>query len=262
MPDFDSPFHRLRVTDNDGVRLLKFERNHQSSMALDDPFETDIEYVDYLHLPLAVKPDARSGAGDRARRRARSSSACGATTPTSRSTPSRSTSRSSRSRASTSRCPTTSASASSSTTVARSSATVPRPTTSSSSTRSTTTTSRGRSSPRSSCERAETTSRPTASIAYNVIGAVDRHAQQAVPQPPPDRRQRLAQRLGLPDRLGGRRDRLDAQHDHARERRRAVHGRAARAYRRRASTGGSPSPASSASARTCTAARSAAETCR
>lgn len=58
MPDFDSPFHRLTVTDNDGVRLLKFERNHQSSMLIDDPFETTIEYVGYLHITLAVKPDA------------------------------------------------------------------------------------------------------------------------------------------------------------------------------------------------------------
>jgi spermidine synthase len=60
MPEFDSPFHRLRVTDNGVWRLLGFERNHQSSMALDDPFETDIEYVNYLHLPLAVKPDPQS----------------------------------------------------------------------------------------------------------------------------------------------------------------------------------------------------------
>ena len=59
MPDFDSPYHRLTVTDNDGVRLLKFERNHQSSMRLDDPFETTIEYVGYLHITLAVKPDAQ-----------------------------------------------------------------------------------------------------------------------------------------------------------------------------------------------------------
>ncbi len=60
MPEFDSPFHRLRVTDNDGVRLLKFERNHQSSMNIADPFETNIEYIGYLHLAFAVKPDARS----------------------------------------------------------------------------------------------------------------------------------------------------------------------------------------------------------
>jgi len=58
MPDFDSPFHRLTVTDNEGVRLLKFERNQQSSMLIDDPFETTIEYVGYLHITMAVKPDA------------------------------------------------------------------------------------------------------------------------------------------------------------------------------------------------------------
>ena len=29
-------------------------------MRLDDPFETDLSYVAYLHLPLAVKPDASS----------------------------------------------------------------------------------------------------------------------------------------------------------------------------------------------------------
>jgi spermidine synthase len=59
MYEHDTDYHRIRVTDNDGVRLLKFERNQQSSMRLDDPFETDIEYVGYLHLTLAVKPDAR-----------------------------------------------------------------------------------------------------------------------------------------------------------------------------------------------------------
>jgi spermidine synthase len=54
-----SDFHRVSVTDNNGVRLLKFERNQQSSMRIDDPYETDIEYVAYFHLTLALKPDAR-----------------------------------------------------------------------------------------------------------------------------------------------------------------------------------------------------------
>ncbi|MDR3686548.1 MAG: fused MFS/spermidine synthase [Coriobacteriia bacterium] len=53
-----SPFHRLAVTDNNGVRLLKFERNQQSSMRLDDPFDTDIEYVAYFHIALAIQPAA------------------------------------------------------------------------------------------------------------------------------------------------------------------------------------------------------------
>lgn len=56
--EIDTAFHRLRITDNDGVRLLRFERNRQSSMYLDDPFETDFEYPGYLHLPLAIRPEA------------------------------------------------------------------------------------------------------------------------------------------------------------------------------------------------------------
>jgi spermidine synthase len=56
MYEHTSPFHRLQVTDNNGVRLLRFERNQQSSMRLDDPFETDIEYISYFHVALAIQP--------------------------------------------------------------------------------------------------------------------------------------------------------------------------------------------------------------
>lgn len=51
-----SPHHRICVADNNGVRTMRFERNRQSSMRLDDAFATDIEYVAYLHLTLAVVP--------------------------------------------------------------------------------------------------------------------------------------------------------------------------------------------------------------
>ncbi|MDA3937438.1 MAG: fused MFS/spermidine synthase [Actinomycetota bacterium] len=54
----DSSYHRIRIVEGHGVRLLKFERNEQSSMHMDDPFETDIQYVGYFHVTLAVKPDA------------------------------------------------------------------------------------------------------------------------------------------------------------------------------------------------------------
>jgi spermidine synthase len=54
--ELTTAFHQLKVADNNGVRLLKFERNQQSSMRLDDPFETDIEYVRYLHIALAIQP--------------------------------------------------------------------------------------------------------------------------------------------------------------------------------------------------------------
>ena len=56
MYEHTSDFHLLRVTDNDGVRLLKFERNQQSAMRLDDPYDSPIEYVRYFHLALALKP--------------------------------------------------------------------------------------------------------------------------------------------------------------------------------------------------------------
>jgi len=52
-----SAYHRVFVSDANGVRMLKFERNRQSSMSLADPFETDIEYVGYFHLALAFKRD-------------------------------------------------------------------------------------------------------------------------------------------------------------------------------------------------------------
>jgi spermidine synthase len=56
MYEFSSPFHEIKVADNNGTRLLKFERNQQSSMRLDDPFESTLEYVDYFHLALAIQP--------------------------------------------------------------------------------------------------------------------------------------------------------------------------------------------------------------
>lgn len=53
-----SAFHTMHVYEHAGARILQFERNRQSSMLLDDPYETDIEYVAYLHLTLAVTPHA------------------------------------------------------------------------------------------------------------------------------------------------------------------------------------------------------------
>lgn len=58
MYDEHSRFNHLRITDNNGVRLLRFERNRQSSMYLDDPYETDFEYPGYFHLALAIAPHA------------------------------------------------------------------------------------------------------------------------------------------------------------------------------------------------------------
>ena len=51
-------YHRLRVTESAGVRLLRLDRSPQSSMKVDDPFDTDFEYPQYLHLALALNPTA------------------------------------------------------------------------------------------------------------------------------------------------------------------------------------------------------------
>jgi spermidine synthase len=53
-----SRYHDIHVEEYGYLRILRFERNRQSTMYLDAPFDTDIEYPAYLHLPIAVKPDA------------------------------------------------------------------------------------------------------------------------------------------------------------------------------------------------------------
>jgi spermidine synthase len=53
-----SPYHDIHVEDLGYLRVLRFERNRQTTMYLDAPFETDLEYAAYLHTSLAVKPDA------------------------------------------------------------------------------------------------------------------------------------------------------------------------------------------------------------
>lgn len=54
----ESPFHTVTVADIGARRYLRFERNRQSSMYLDDPYETDFEYPGYFHTALAVVPGA------------------------------------------------------------------------------------------------------------------------------------------------------------------------------------------------------------
>jgi len=53
-----SPYHVINVTDYGFIRVLRFQRNRQSSMYLDAPFDTDFEYPGYFHIALAAKPDA------------------------------------------------------------------------------------------------------------------------------------------------------------------------------------------------------------
>jgi spermidine synthase len=55
----DTQYHRLLVTENAEERFLRFDRSSQSSMYLDDPYETGFLYPNYLHLVMAAKPDTK-----------------------------------------------------------------------------------------------------------------------------------------------------------------------------------------------------------
>lgn len=49
----------IKVFDRGPLRIMRVGRTDQSSMYLDNPFETDFDYPGYLHLAVAVVPDAR-----------------------------------------------------------------------------------------------------------------------------------------------------------------------------------------------------------
>ncbi len=55
----DTQYHRITVTEDATARHLRFDRGRQSAIRLDDPLRSDTRYNDYLHLTLAVKPDAK-----------------------------------------------------------------------------------------------------------------------------------------------------------------------------------------------------------
>lgn len=55
----DTQYHRITVTESDGVRHLRFDRSHQSAISLADGVTSLIRYPDYLQLPMAVQPDAQ-----------------------------------------------------------------------------------------------------------------------------------------------------------------------------------------------------------
>ncbi len=55
----DTQYHRITVTEDDMTRHLRFDKSHQSAIDLADPFVSRIEYPNYMHLAMAVKPDAK-----------------------------------------------------------------------------------------------------------------------------------------------------------------------------------------------------------
>ena len=55
----DSQYHRIAVVEDDDSRYLRFDSSFQSGMYKNDPFRTRFDYVDYLQLPLAYRPETR-----------------------------------------------------------------------------------------------------------------------------------------------------------------------------------------------------------
>jgi spermidine synthase len=55
----DSQYHRIAVVEDDDTRYLRFDSSFQSGMYKNDPFRTRFDYVDYLQLPLAYRPETR-----------------------------------------------------------------------------------------------------------------------------------------------------------------------------------------------------------
>ncbi len=56
----DSAYHSIGVVQDDRDRYLRFDSSFQSAMNRKRPFLTPFEYVDYLSLGLAYRPEARS----------------------------------------------------------------------------------------------------------------------------------------------------------------------------------------------------------
>lgn len=55
----DTQYHRITVTEGDGARHLRFDHSHQSAIELEDHYVSRIRYPNYMHLALALKPDAK-----------------------------------------------------------------------------------------------------------------------------------------------------------------------------------------------------------
>ncbi len=54
----DTQYHRITVTEGDGARHLRFDHSNQSAIDLGDPYLSRIRYPDYMHLAMAIRPDA------------------------------------------------------------------------------------------------------------------------------------------------------------------------------------------------------------
>jgi spermidine synthase len=49
--EITSPYHHIRVSDQDGIRVLSFDGSMETRMSLRDPLRGHFEYTEYFHMP-------------------------------------------------------------------------------------------------------------------------------------------------------------------------------------------------------------------
>ncbi|PYJ95294.1 MAG: hypothetical protein DME23_24195, partial [Verrucomicrobia bacterium] len=49
--EITSPYHHIRVIDQDGTRVLSFDGSTETRMSLRDPLRGHFEYTEYFHMP-------------------------------------------------------------------------------------------------------------------------------------------------------------------------------------------------------------------
>jgi spermidine synthase len=52
-----SPYHRIRVIDQGGIRILSFDGSQETRMSLANPLQGHFEYIEFFHLPWIWNPD-------------------------------------------------------------------------------------------------------------------------------------------------------------------------------------------------------------
>ncbi|MDO8964120.1 MAG: fused MFS/spermidine synthase [Coriobacteriia bacterium] len=55
----DTQYHRVTVTEDATTRHLRFDKSNQSAIDIADGYTSRIRYPDYMHLAMALKPDAK-----------------------------------------------------------------------------------------------------------------------------------------------------------------------------------------------------------
>jgi spermidine synthase len=51
-----SPYHRIRVIDQGGIRILSFDGSQETRMSLANPLQGHFEYIEFFHLPWIWNP--------------------------------------------------------------------------------------------------------------------------------------------------------------------------------------------------------------